>query len=296
MRNLPAAAALFGALAACATPPDAPPGLARARGRILADPLPADARIEVLRRDDLGLASPLVGFDVVPDRLGHFRTQPLAPGRYVLVLRSRDVPPAFANVRLPASDDVVLRPELPSGGVSIVLFTPAAREGPLRCRLVAPTPHGGVLDVRELVLIPGQDVAISGIAPGTWRIDATNSAATAELVVRPGATPQRFVIDPPLPAPGTGGVEGTVTRRDGSAPRAVLVSAWPRADDGRSLVPWGRYGQVGREGKFEVLGLPAGAAMIRVEQRAAAHRLVPPPEMIEIPPSGRVERAFVVDP
>lgn len=294
-----ALAVLAGALvAACTGIRSAPPesSMERIEGRVLADPIPADARVEIHRRDDYGLATPLVGFDVRPDGLGHFRTQPLPIGRYLVVLRSREVPPAVSNVRLPQKGPLVLRAPLPSGGSTIVLTSPASRTESLRCRLAAPAPRSGVLDLREVVLAPGQDVMLHGVEPGLWKLDVTNSAATTELAVAPGDAPQRFLVDPPLPAPTDSGVEGTVLARDGVGARGVVVSAWSMSTDGVTLETWGRQSEVGPDGRFQVRGLRPGRGMVRVELRGASHRLLPAPEMIEIPPSGKVERAFRVDP
>lgn len=297
-------AALAGALAGtpgCAGTGDADRSLSRLEGRIIADPLPSDARVEVHRSDDSGLLAPLVGFDVRPDRTGAFRTQPLPEGRYVLVLRSREVPPAFARSRVPQAEPVRLRPGLPTAGATIVLTAPPGRSESLRCRLAAPDLHGGVLDVgvldvREVVLVPGQDVRLHGLRPGVWKLDVTNFAATTELAVAGGDAPQRFLVDPPMPDPANVGIRGTVIRTDGTPARGVVVSGWSMSDDDRNLVAWGRYSEVGPDGGYRVFGLSPGRGMVRVELRAATARILPPAEMIEIPPSGDLERGFTIEP
>jgi hypothetical protein len=201
-----------------------------------------------------------------------------------------------AHVGVPPTGEALLLSAPPIGGARIVLSAPAAGPASLRCRLAASEPRGGVLDLREVVLAPGDEVEVRGLSPGTWKLDVVNSAATTELTVAPGEAPQRFLVDPPLVLTSGGVIGGTVLAGDGSPARGVVVSGWSMSPDGVQLETWGRQSEVGADGRFQLLGLRPGLGIVRVELRGAAHRVLPEPEMIEIPPSGRLERAFRVDP
>jgi len=148
----------------------------------------------------------------------------------------------------------------------------------------------GALDSR------GEDVKIQCLVPGTRKVGVTNSAATTELAAAAGEAPQRFLDDPPPPTAAGGAIEGTVRARDGSPARGVVVSGGSMSPDRVNLETRGRQPEVGTDGRFLVLGLRPGPGRVRVELRGAAHRALPEPEMIEIPPSGRLVRAFRVDP
>lgn len=282
-------------LAACAVFRGTP-GPARITGRVFADRLPADSRIEVYRNDGEGPAVPVVGNVARPDDTGRFATAPVTPGRYVLVLRTREAPPSTATAVVPDRTEVEIRLASPGGGSTVVLESPASAPSARTVRILPDETRGELPDRREVVLLPGQEARIAGLAPGLWHFDVLPDGATADFVVPSGEAVHRFVIDPPE-FPATGGVlEGAVQApRDRSA-FGTAVTARVCGADGFDIRPWGRLALVERDGRFRLDRLPTGPAFVRVERREATFTWLPTPELIVISPSEPVWRGYRVEP
>lgn len=276
-------------------------GPSRIAGRIRADRIPPDAIVQVYRDVD-GPAVPVVGATARPDELGRFETPSLVPGRYVVVLRTRENPPSTTTAVVPGRTDVDLRLASPGAGSTVTLVaaraapgstaTPAART----CRLVPAEPRTGIPDRREVVLLPGQEVRLSGLAPGVWHVDVMPDGATADFVVPQGEEVPRFLIDPPE-FPGAGAkLDGSVFRLRGEAAFGAAVTARPATFDGSSIQPWGRVGLVDADGRYSIGRLPAGTVYVRVESRDASFWTGSGAELIRISPSEKSERAYVIEP
>lgn len=291
-----AAAALGAALpaAGCASA-DVEPASGRITGRLRADPVPADATAEVYRDEGDGPATPVAGTAVRLDELGRFTTGSLRPGRYLVVVRTREAPPATASAVVPSRIDVDLRLAAPGAGSTVTVESPATAPGVRTLRLVPAVPSGAVPDRRDVVLLPGQQVRVAGLAPGLWHVDVLPEGATADFQVPKGEAVLRFVIDPPdAPARGVA-VEGTVTRTDGGPAFGAAVTARATAADGVTVEPWGRVALVDRDGHFRVDRLPEGTAYVRVESRDAVFRFLSAPELVPISPPAATGRNFVIE-
>lgn len=303
MKPLPAllvsAVALVAAIApGCALLEDrtaGPAAAARVTGRLRADHLPSDAVIEVYR-DDGGFVVPLPGTVARPDTLGRFETPPLVPGRYVLVVRTKDAPPSSTVATIPGRTDVDLRLASVGPGSTITLISPPGAPGTRTCRLVPDQSRGPVPDRREVVLVPGQEARLAGLAPGLWHVDVLPDGATADIVVPSGDTVPRFVVEPPA-APSLGGsLQGLVVRLRGRPAFGAAVTARACSPDGMKIEPWGRVGLVDREGRYRIDRLTAGTAFVRVEARDACFLVLPGPELIQISPPAPSERGYTVEP
>lgn len=285
-----------GAAAGCAGVGRGTDGPARIRGRVLADRIPADARIEVYRADGEGPAVLVPGVEARPDELGRFETGSLPPGRYVVALRTRDAQASTGTADVPTRTDVEMRLASPGQGATIVLESPRGAESVRRVRVTPDAPARSVADRREVSIHPGGEARISGLEPGVWHLDVFPDGATADFVVPPGEAVQRWIVDPPA-APGLGGrLEGVVLRLRGEPAEGAVVTVRVSDSDGTTISPWGRIGVVGRDGRYEVTRLAPGTAYVRVESRDASFLRLPPSELIRISPSGASERGFTVEP
>lgn len=288
-------------------------GPSRITGRIRADRIPPDAVIQVYREIELvggyeAPAVPVVGATARPDELGRFETPSLVPGRYVIVLRTRENPPSTTNAVVPGRTDVELRLSSPGVGSTVTVVagpmsgststlgaadaTPIART----CRFVPAEPRTGVPDRREVILLPGQEVRLAGMTPGRWHVDVMPDGATADFIVPSGDEVPRFVIDPPA-FPGTGcTIVGSVFRVRGDVAFGAAVTARPASSDGQVIQPWGRVGLVDAEGRYSIERLPAGTVYVRAESRDASFWTGTGAELIPISPSKTTERAYVIEP
>ena len=288
--------ALVAALAcgACASDPGtAGPG--RLSGRIVTDRLPPDAQVEAYRVSG-GVAAPLAGTSTRPDSTGRFRLPPLVPGRYVVVLRTRENPPSTQEAEIPGREEVEMRIAPPAPGSSVTLVSPSSAAGSRTCRLSPARPRGLVPDRREVVIAPGQEIRLDGLAPGLWHMDVLPDGATADFEVAKGDAVAKFVIDPPAqPASGTF-LEGTVRRQNGAPAYGAAVTVRTTDASGMKVEPWGRVALVDDTGRWQVSRLLTGTTYVRVESRDAALTSVPVPELIVISPSGGVLSEYVVQP
>lgn len=264
-------------------------------GRIRADRIPPDAVVEVYRAE-APAPIPLAGVTARPDALGRFTTPPLVPGRYLLVLRTRESGPATVGASVPSRGAAELRLPSTGGGSSLTLASPPTAPRTRTCRLVAARSDDPVPDRREISLAPGQEVQVAGLAPGTWHLDVLPEGATADLVVPEGGSVPRFVVDPPeQPAVG-GTLEGCVFRLRGEPAYGAAVTARTCSPDGRGVEAWGRVANVDREGRYRLERLAPGTAFVRVEVRDARFTVLPYPELIAISPPRPSERAYTVEP
>lgn len=279
------------------------PGPSRIVGRVLADRIPPDATIQVYRDAD-GPAVPVAGATARPDELGRFETPSLVPGRYVVVLRTRENPPSTTTAVVPGRTDVEMRLASAGAGSTVTVVAPPtpasapATATPVvrTCRFVPAEPRTGVPDRREVVLLPGQEARLAGLAPGLWHVDVMPDGATADFVVPSGEEVPRFLIDPPE-FPGKGAtLEGAVFRLRGEPAFGAAVTARAAASDGTVIQPWGRFALVDADGNYRIERLPPGTVYVRAESREASFWTAPGAELIRISPSTKNERAYVIEP
>ena len=290
-----AAAVAFLGTVGCASS-DVGAASGRITGRLRADRIPPDATAEVDLDEGDGPATPVVGVAVRVDDLGRFTTGSLRPGRYLVVVRTREAPPSTASAVIPGRADVDIRLGTPASGTTVTLESPATVTGVRTLRLVPAAPRGPVPDRREVVLLPGQQSRVAGLAPGLWHVDVMPDGATADFEVPAGEGVPRFVIDPP-DFPGVGvALEGTVVRKGGGPAFGAAVTVRATLADGTTVEPWGRVALVDRNGRFRVDRLAPGTAYVRVESRDAAFRILPAPQLIGISPPAETGRAFTVEP
>lgn len=298
-RSLPLPAALVGALllgACAATSADGPggEGPARITGRLRADRVPPDAVVEI-DRDESGPPVPVPGTSSRLDDLGRFETPHLVPGRYLVVLRTRENPPSVASAVVPQRTETELRLTSPGAGTTVTLISPPGAPRERVCRLCPAESRTGVPDRREVLLLAGTEVRLAGLAPGLWRVDVLPDGATADFVVPRSDQLARLLIDPPA-SPATGpAVQGTVRRSAGEPAFGATVTV-RMVDPDMKVAPWGRFGPVGPDGSYRVDRLAAGVAYVRVESRDAAFRAVPSPTLITISPSSSNAWDWSVEP
>jgi hypothetical protein len=296
MKYLALVLALAGVLAGCGTPSaTVAPSPGVLRGRIDgAASLPKDAFVQIYRLDSEGRPQPDPFAKVPVDKVGRFSTRALSPGRYRLVYRTTEGPPSFTSVRVPNSELVVMRPVTAAGLVQVVAKAAPGR-GKLVCRLTESKPREGVPDVREFEVSPDEPFFLRGLEPGRWMLDLPEIGATTEVDVPAGAAQRELVVDPPASDVGAT-VTGEIRRIDGSGGAWLVVAARPLNPDGETANRWGRYSTTDLSGRYRIVGIPPGQALIRVECREMPIRILAVPHVVTIPPSGTVEMGFVVVP
>jgi hypothetical protein len=284
-------------LAGCRSPGFGTPRPQRVEGRVEgATDLPADAHVAVYRMDEHGLPVPLAGERPVPDARGAFATSLMAPGRYVLALRSVALAPSLTTVSVPPASPATLRAHSTQRGLELSLALAGEAPAALEVRLTEARTLADVPDRRECVLAPGEARTVRYLAPGLWRLDLPALGATADVALwRDDAESRRLELTAPAATVGSE-VFGVVIRLDGSPAPGVAVTVRPMRDDGGAAEPWGRYALTDAAGHFRVAGVRAGEALVRVETRDVPYALLPPPRRVRIPPSGTLEMGFLVRP
>jgi hypothetical protein len=288
---------LAAALAACRSPAPPEPGAGFLRGKVTGvQSFPATARVQVYRVDPQGIPTP-DPFELAPvDKVGRFRTHDLLPGNYRLVYRGAEGPPAVCTTRVPTELDVVLRPLVTDGLVQLRLGLNATFTEPVRCRLTEAEPPGGdIPDVRDVRCAPFSPLFVRGMRPGRWYVDLPELGATTEIVLPETDVLRELDLDPPLIESGAI-LSGEVRRTDGDGAAWVIVAVRPLPEPGASATAWGRFAVTDRAGRFQVIGIPPGPSLVRVECREVRYRIPGSAEFVTIPPSGRVSRGFVVEP
>lgn len=254
---------------------------------------PKGAYVQVFRIDADGIAVPDPFERVTPDALGRFATDVLSPGRYRLVYRQPDAPPAALTVRVPNKELAVLRPPVTVDGVALTVKS-NERE-PVRCVLTEIGPKDGLADVREFECVSRLPATVRGLRPGRYYLDLPSRGLTTEVDV-PAGVPQRdLVLDPP-PDAGVGGVSGRVRRTGGDGAGWLVVAARPISEGDGEAGRWGRYVTTDRTGAFALAGVPEGRTLVRVESRQWPAGVLPAPRAVAIPPSGMIELGFEVGP
>ncbi len=296
--SAPAACAALLALAACTAPrsvasEQAPGTIA---GRLEgASSLSPGSRVEVYCEGPGSTAVPLPFADAKLDTLGRFRTGPLPPGRYVLVWRGDEAPPSITATRVPAPGPAEMQPIVASGLVQLRIDLPAAAREPVRCRLTEAAPPERVPDRRDVLVEPRSPRFVRGLRPGRWRIDLPTVGASTEIDLPAGVSQRQVSLDFPPIAPGAE-LDGRVTLLDGSPCGPVAVTARRVSEPGSGGEAWARFAMTDAEGRYRILGLPPGPCMVRVEDREVLYQILPAGRIVEIPPSGKVDLGFVVEP
>lgn len=294
MKTALAGLVLVLAAAACRSSEVPQPGPGILRGRVEGGAAPDGATVQIYRLGHDGRPEPDPFETAAPDAKGAWTTKPLSPGRYRVVLRAPDRPPAATTVRVPTPELAILR-RVDGFGLVEHAFRAAPGCGPLRCRLTEVRPHHETPDVRTFTCGPDRALVVRGLRPGPWRLDLPELGLTTEVVVVPGAGLPELTVDPPEPAPG-GSLTGEVRSLDGSGAAWLAVVARPLPDPEGPGARWGRYGLTDRRGRYRIVGIPPGAALVRVECREVPVRILPAPHVVPIPPSGTLELGFVVEP
>ncbi len=292
MRRTFATLVVVAALAACRSTEIAGPAPAAVHGKIQgAQTFGEGASVQVYRIDDAGLPTPDPFETVRPDRLGRFTTRVLSPGRYRLVYRSADAPPAIASANVPLDTQVVLRPLVEAG---LVQVRAKSSGDSYRCRLTEMKPPDGVPDLREFSCSARDAVLLRGLRRGRWALDLPDLGATTEVEVSGGGDLSELVVDPPPMVVGAS-MTGEVRRADGAGAPWMVVSARPLGTSGVSAQRWGRFATTDVSGLYRIVGIPPGPTLVRVECREAPARILPAAQVVDIPPTGLVHLGFVVE-
>ena len=256
---------------------------------------PPAARIQVYRLDASGGITLLPFEWATPDRLGRFATHPLGPGRYRLAYRSGEGPPSIGTAKIPGEANVTLRPMPTTGLVRLRVSTSRTDPQPVRCRLSEADPPFGIADMREFMCSPAAPVFLPALRPGRWRVDVPAIGATTEIDVPAGGGEASVSLDIPNLDAGAS-ISGEVLRLAGTPAAYVVVSARSLRDDGAAAVAWGRYGITDRAGRYMIVGIPPGRALVRVACGEVRYRILPSPHEVPIPPSGKLELGVLVEP
>lgn len=296
MRHVASLCLVALALAACRSPgPLDGPEVGALHGRIAGtEPPPAGARVQVYRLDPDGRPTPDPFATVTPGADGRFATGALSPGRYRVVYRRPGGPPSISTVRVPTSEALSIRPVAETGLVELRVTAPPGA-GTVRCRLTEARPKDGVPDVREFSCSAGAEASVAGVRPGRWWLDLPDLGATTEVEVASGLGLAALSVDVPFAE--TGGVAtGVVRQADGAAGAWLVIAARPLDSTADAASRWGRYAITDRAGRYRIVGIPPGPALLRVECRESPARILPAPQIVTIPPSGTIEMGFVVEP
>lgn len=296
MRQFAAACLVALALCGCRSPGTLDgPRVGAIHGRIAGvEGPPPGARVQIYRLDADGRPTPDPFATVDPLRDGRFETGVLSPGRYRFVYRRPAGPPSVVTVRVPTNEPVVIRPLAEAGLVELQVTT-TARGQSLRCRLTEARPVDDVPDIREFTFASDGIASVPSVRPGRWWLDLPDLGATTEVEVQGGLGLVALSVDAP-PADAGGVATGVVRQIDGAAGAWLVVSARPLTESGESAARWGRYAITDRSGRYRIVGIPPGPALLRVECRESPARILPAAQVVTIPPSGTVEMGFVVEP
>ncbi len=294
MRQASKLALLAALLLPACVGPFAGPRTATVAGHVRRLPDPATARIELYRWDD-GVPVRLPGADVTPRPDGSFRTERLAPARYLLALRVADRPVSVVEALVPPGPAVDLVARDVVGRATLEIDALPGATGEQRLLLTRPEEGVPLVDRREVVVRRDATSRVRGLVPGRWRLDVVGTGATCEIDVPARETTIVLASAPPPLGSGCD-VHGRVLRTDGSPAPGVAVTFRPLAADESSAVAWGRYALTDFDGGYHVVGVPAGPVLVRLESRDAAVPHLPVPERLTIPPSGSLVRSFVVGP
>lgn len=283
-------------LSACVAPTELEPtGPLAVRGVVRGLERPQHAEVAVYRVTAGGVVRRLVGADVHVDTHGRFETEPLNPDHYLFALRSPGRPVSVVRVPVPPAPPVTLVARDPVGPAKLELRR--GPDAPAEMRVLLSRVEEGVPVVdRRPVTISGDAVSlVEGLTPGRWRVDVLGTGATTEIDVPDAAkTLELTVRAPPI---GVGvQMKGRVLRQDGEPAAGLAVTVRPLNDDGTAALSWGRYAVTDSDGGYHLVAVPAGRALLRIESRDAVFRRLPSPEMVTIPPSGEIDRSFVVLP
>jgi hypothetical protein len=283
------------ALAACVGPtPQKPTGPLSVRGAVRGLDFPQHARIAVYRVTEGGVVERMQRADIEVDSDGRFQSEPLNPDRYLFAMRSPGRPPSIMRVRVPPAPPMTLVARAPLGQARLEIRRNADATAPVSVLLSRVDEGLPVVDRRSATV--GDAVSlIEGLTPGRWRLDVLGTGSTTEIEV-PEA-PKHITLTLANPPIGVGAeMKGRVMRTDGSPAAGLAVTVRPLAEDGSAALAWGRFALTNSDGGYHLVALPPGPALLRIESRDAVFRRVPAPEIVTIPPSGGVDRSFVVAP
>ncbi len=289
--------ALLCAFASCATPWNRP-ALTFVRGEVHGLERPEHARVDAYRLVPGRAPERVPGVEATPDRDGRFRMSVLVAGRYLLALRAPGRPVSTTEVAPVRNAAVVLRARPPVGTASFEVR--ADRDGLLSpVGIVVSRADGAtrVVDRREAVVRSDVASRVAGLSPGRWRLDLVGRADTTEVEIPDEEAVMVLRLGAATPAPdGTASLSGRVVYLDGSPAAGFAVTVRPLVNRDASASAWGRYGMTDSDGGYYIARLPAGRALLRVECREGVVRALPLPEGVTIPPSGVMNRSFVIGP
>ena len=276
----------------------AAPEVGRNRGRIEpASALPAHPRVQIYRVDADGIAARMHEAEAPLDARARFETGPLAPGPYVLALRSATLPLSLTSLRVEGPTTAVLRPVTDTAPLlQLRIEPPRDSAGPIEVRLTHEATTEVVVDRREATIQPGGFVTLRGLRPGRWRVDLPRLGWTTEIILVAGAGARDFVLDPPPLPESAAVVTGVITDLRADPAPGLAVTIRPLAPDTGDAQAWGRLATSDRDGAYRVVGVAPGPSHLRVERRERLHRRIPAPRAVTIPPSGEVRLGFVVEP
>jgi len=297
--------ALSPALSACVGPtPQKATGPLSVRGSVRGLEYPQHARIAIYRVSPFGVVERLHGADVTADADGRFETEPLNPDQYLFAMRAPGHPVSIVRVPVPPAPPTTLVARPPLGLAKLELTRGAETRGPLSLLLSRVDAGVPVVD-RRPVSIAAATSLVEGLTPGRWTLDVLGTGATTEIDVPAGARRLVLTLDAPITPNGVE-MKGRVLRSDGEPALGLAVTVRPLtvrpltvrplSEGGSMAGAWGRYALTNSDGGYHLVGIPPGPALLRVESRDAVFRRLPRAEVVTIPPSGRVDHSFVVDP
>jgi len=284
-------------LGACAGPtPQQATGPLSVRGTIRGLEHPETARIAIYRVTPFGVVERLPGADADVDADGRFESEMLNPDLYIFALRAPGHPVSIVRVPIPPAPPVTLvaRKALGLGPASLEIRRAPGSEGPLRLLLSRVEEGVPVVDRRPVTVTDSVSL-IDGLTPGRWSVDVLGTGATTEIEIPKTAKLLTLTLRAPQLNAGAE-MKGRVLRNDGEPASGLAVTVRMLAPDGSATESWGRYALTNSDGGYHLIGLPAGRALLRVESRDAVYWRLPGAEVVTIPPSGRLDRSFVVDP
>jgi len=281
-------------LGACVGPkPQEAAGPLSVRGTVRGLERPQHARIAIYRVTPYGVVSRLHGADVQVDADGRFESEILTPDLYLFAMRAPGHPVSLVRVPVPPAPPVTLVAREPLGPASLEVRRAPGSRGPLSLLLSRVDEGVPVVD-RRPVTVSDATSLVEGLTPGRWRVDVLGTGATTEIEVPRAA--KRLKLTLTAPDLDTGAeMKGRVLRADGGPARGLAVTVRPLSPDGSVAQAWGRYAVTNSDGGYHLVGIPAGRALLRVESRDAVFRRLPDAEIVTIPPSGQVDRSFVVE-
>ncbi len=282
-------------LGACAGPkPLKVTGPLAVSGTVTGLKRPQHARIAIYRVSLDGVVERMHGADANADDEGRFESEPLNPASYIFALRAPGRPVSIVRVPVPPALPITLVARPPLGPARLMVSLADPSSGP-RNLLLSRVEEGVPVVDRRAITVADPISIVEGLSVGRWRLDVLGTGATTEIEIPAGA--RRLTLDLVVPEIGVGPeMKGNVIRADGGSAQGLAVTVRPLAADGTIAQAWGRYALTDSDGGYHLIGLPPGRALIRLESRDAVFRRLPSPEIVVIPPSGRMDRSFVVYP